>query len=985
MRRFASNYLSGRVRVKPPSEATSDRYDYLGLDQAEPNLGTSASQYALSFTNSNVDTNANTITFASNHGLTTGDKVVYDGTGAASDVGSLTTGATYYTIRVNDTVINLATTKNNATNGQIYALSGSGGAGTHYIGQTTLLTTTPTGSRKLVSLGEDLDLELVNGEYKIKFADGATQNIISETIDASDLQETTNAGNTSNVAVSFTNTTDATDVGTGAVSVTGGLSVGKTLYMDDQENITFKGSADAHSDNTITSIFDVDGLNTRTEFRIGYEDISATSAQYSAADGSVNQQKAFSIYQNVNHSTGKQISRIFLGSVHAAETITGTDPVYSTPSESYIYTNPVLVLDPAGLGDNTGLVRIKGNLEVLGTQTTINSTTLEVADLDIVVAKNADTSVTTDTAGIIFGNNVGTPTSPAVDYEWNSSNLPPSIKWYHHATHPYLLANKKIAAAGFIHQDYIDDNAAGLGLLRSDGSIDSTSYSTSDNNTTYVIDTNTASTQQQSQLFLTAVGGSAQIVDINVNGGIGVETTAATASGGPGGTATNATITIDGSGVTPITYTIDKSFTSNVLDLSLTASNDQNNPQIVQWEYSGNVQASIPAATGRVTIDLNDSVTLQDSSAELIVDRLAPSTGTTPQNVDIVSDRLAINAESGTHGAVAYFKRKDIAQTSPDVYPLGVNGGVVTIEIDKNGNPNNCAWMSFLNTGTARDATSGDRQGEITTKQSETNFDGETTKSGIRIWGHNNIDFDVSDTVSTPDNLTARRLSVTEDGLVLRNYSEIIYDGTNYETYVQFTDPDADRTIVFPNASGTIALTSDISSIGVGQIITSDDTSNEDQYIVFADEGTTVGNVAQGPLTNSNLRFNPSTGELTVTGDVTLSGTLSATTKSFLIDHPTKPDCKLQYASLEGPENGVYVRGKLIDGNIIELPDYWLGLVDEQSITVNLTPIGQSQNLFVEDICDNVVIVGGQNTKCFYTVFAERKDVNKLVVEYGES
>ena len=34
-------------------------------------------------------------------------------------------------------------------------------------------------------------------------------------------------------------------------------------------------------------------------------------------------------------------------------------------------------------------------------------------------------------------------------------------------------------------------------------------------------------------------------------------------------------------------------------------------------------------------------------------------------------------------------------------------------------------------------------------------------------------------------------------------------------------------------------------------------------------------------------------------------GSFAATTKSFVIDHPTKSDMKLRYGSLEGPENGV--------------------------------------------------------------------------------
>lgn len=117
-----------------------------------------------------------------------------------------------------------------------------------------------------------------------------------------------------------------------------------------------------------------------------------------------------------------------------------------------------------------------------------------------------------------------------------------------------------------------------------------------------------------------------------------------------------------------------------------------------------------------------------------------------------------------------------------------------------------------------------------------------------------------------------------------------------------------------------------------------------------------------------------------------VNGSFAAVTKSFVINHPTKPGMKLRYGSLEGPENGVYVRGRLKGLNKIELPDYWTGLVDEDTITVNLTPIGKHQKLYVEDIADNIVIVGNDNLlnkeiNCFYTVFAERKDVDKLDVE----
>ena len=117
--------------------------------------------------------------------------------------------------------------------------------------------------------------------------------------------------------------------------------------------------------------------------------------------------------------------------------------------------------------------------------------------------------------------------------------------------------------------------------------------------------------------------------------------------------------------------------------------------------------------------------------------------------------------------------------------------------------------------------------------------------------------------------------------------------------------------------------------------------------------------------------------------DLEVNGEISATLKSFIIPHPTKPGMRLRYTSLEGPENAVYFRGELKGSNVIELPDYWTGLVDDKTITVHLTPIG-NKTIFVKEIRDNKVFVGArlfQKIHCFYSVWAERKDVPKLKVE----
>ena len=125
--------------------------------------------------------------------------------------------------------------------------------------------------------------------------------------------------------------------------------------------------------------------------------------------------------------------------------------------------------------------------------------------------------------------------------------------------------------------------------------------------------------------------------------------------------------------------------------------------------------------------------------------------------------------------------------------------------------------------------------------------------------------------------------------------------------------------------------------------------------------------------------------DLDRSGNLTIIGQLNATTKSFDIEHPTQEGKRLRYGVLEGPEHGVYVRGKS-NSYIIELPEEWTGLVHEDSITVQLTAIGKAQELYVENIEDNKIYIGSERTieNYFYYVQAERKDVDKIETVYDD-
>ena len=233
---------------------------------------------------------------------------------------------------------------------------------------------------------------------------------------------------------------------------------------------------------------------------------------------------------------------------------------------------------------------------------------------------------------------------------------------------------------------------------------------------------------------------------------------------------------------------------------------------------------------------------------------------------------------------------------------------------------------------------------------------------------------------------------------------------SNTESGITVTYEDSDGTLDFSVASQTdnnFTTTLKNKLDGIEASATADQTAAEILTAIKTVDGSGSGldaDTLDGVQASSFLRSDAAdtaTGLITLTnglhvtsGDVGIgtatpgyklevNGSFAATTKSFVIPHPTKQGYKLRYGSLEGPENGVYVRGQSKD-LIINLPDYWTKLVDPNSITVNLTPIGDSAQPRVRQIENNTVEIFSKEEgelNYFYTVFAERVDVESLEVE----
>ena len=162
------------------------------------------------------------------------------------------------------------------------------------------------------------------------------------------------------------------------------------------------------------------GVSDTNIYIVGYRYIGKTGVVTPGGISSITQ---------LNVSGIATIPQLQAGTVNASGIITATEfHTGASGSAIRVLGNTIsgpatLTLDPAAVGDNTGTVVIAGSLQVDGTTTTVNSTTVNIVDKQVKLADGAANDAAADSAGLLVDSGDGdkTWTFQATGDNWGSS------------------------------------------------------------------------------------------------------------------------------------------------------------------------------------------------------------------------------------------------------------------------------------------------------------------------------------------------------------------------------------------------------------------------------------------------------------------------------------------------------------------------------------------------------------------------------------
>jgi hypothetical protein len=121
-----------------------------------------------------------------------------------------------------------------------------------------------------------------------------------------------------------------------------------------------------------------------------------------------------------------------------------------------------ITIDPAGVGDNTGAVRIKGDLYVDGTQFIVNSSTIELADFNVGIATTVASNTLLDGAGIGIGS---TNIRKTFTYDFTNDALKSSENFNLPSGKTYKINGTDVLSATTLGAGVVNSSLTSVGTL----------------------------------------------------------------------------------------------------------------------------------------------------------------------------------------------------------------------------------------------------------------------------------------------------------------------------------------------------------------------------------------------------------------------------------------------------------------------------------------------------------------------------------------
>ena len=192
------------------------------------------------------------------------------------------------------------------------------------------------------------------------------------------------------------------------------------------------------------------------------------------------------------------------------------------------------------------------------------------------------------------------------------------------------------------------------------------------------------------------------------------------------------------------------------------------------------------------------------------------------------------------------------------------------------------------------------------------------------------------------------------------------------------------------NAGGRLSVYGGLSAATTENFVIKPNFSPGNNSLIFADNA----NNSVGIRTNNPQYTLHVNGD--IKGQTGYYSHIAAETKSFYINHPSKPGMHLQYGSLESPYHGIRLTGSgiITDSTaIVTLPDYVPHLVHADDVVIQLTNYQHNKDIWVDEIHISLepfksqfVVRKGFSIlkkpyKFFWSFTAIRKDIPYLQVE----